>query len=128
MPIARAHFILYVADQVASTAFYQRVLELAATLDVPGMTELPLPGGAVLGLMPERGITRLLHVEPTGQSRAELYLLVDDPAAYFARALSAGARELSPLAARDWGHQAAYCADPDGYILAFASPCEQRYV
>lgn len=39
--------------------------------------------------------------------RAELYLLIEDPGSSHRRALENGARELSPLAARDWGHEAA---------------------
>jgi hypothetical protein len=34
--------------------------------------------------------------------------------------LTAGAKELSAMAARDWGHAAAYSLDPDGHVLAFA--------
>jgi hypothetical protein len=90
--------ILYVADQAASGRFYRAVLGLAPTLEVPGMTEFPLPGGAVLGLMPEAGIRRLLGPslpDPSvgrGIPRAELYLLVSDPEAWHHRALTAGAR------------------------------------
>ncbi len=122
----RAHFILYVADQVRATAFYRRALDAVPTLLVPGMTEFALPGGAVLGLMPEAGIRRLLGDalrDPAlarGVPRAELYLVVDDPAAAFARAVAAGARVLSELAPRDWGHDAAYVEDLDGHVLAFA--------
>ncbi len=54
--------------------------------------------------------------------RAELYLRVDDAAAYHARALAHGAVELSPLVDRDWGDRAAYSLDPDGHVLAFAEP------
>jgi catechol 2,3-dioxygenase-like lactoylglutathione lyase family enzyme len=43
---ATAHFILYVADQAASAAFYTRVLGASPTLDVPGMTEFALGAGA----------------------------------------------------------------------------------
>ncbi len=122
-----SHFILYVADQERSAAFYEAVLGLAPRLHVPGMTELELPGGAVLGLMPEGGIRRLLGdalpdpATARGVPRAELYLLIDDPCAFHARALAAGALELSPLLPRDWGHLAAYSLDPDGHVLAFAS-------
>jgi catechol 2,3-dioxygenase-like lactoylglutathione lyase family enzyme len=117
--------ILYVRDQAAAAAFYRAVLGVEPTLDVPGMTELPLAGGARLGLMPEAGIARLLDgaVDPaaaSGAARAELYLRVHDPAAFLARALAAGARLLSPLRARDWGETVAYCQDPDGHVLAFA--------
>jgi catechol 2,3-dioxygenase-like lactoylglutathione lyase family enzyme len=122
----RPHFILYVRDQARSRSFYERVLGAAPSLDVPGMTELPIGSGAVLGLMPADGIVRLLgkEIDPRqgGGARAELYLIVDDPASYHARALAAGARELSPLLERDWGHRAAYSLDPDDYVVAFASP------
>lgn len=125
MTIAGAHFILYVRDQRASADFYLRVLAAEPILDVPGMTQFAIMDGAVLGLMPESGITRLLGgaVDPAatpGATRDELYLLVDDPAAYHARALAAGAFELSPLAPRDWGDDAAYSRDLDGHVLVFA--------
>ena len=125
MAIARANFILYVRDQRASADFYRRALAAEPTLDVPGMTEFRLGDGVVLGLMPERGIARLLDgaVDPASAGpvpRAEVYLLVDDPAAHHARAIEAGGRELSPLTARDWGEEAAYSQGPDGHVLAFA--------
>jgi catechol 2,3-dioxygenase-like lactoylglutathione lyase family enzyme len=112
-------------DQAASTRFYRAVLLAEPTLDVPGMTELTLPGGAILGLMPEAGAARLLGAahDPShaaGIPRAELYVLVDDPAAYHARSIAAGAKELSPVAPRDWGHDAGYALDPDGHVVAFA--------
>ncbi len=120
-----AHFILYVRDQRRSAAFWARVLGRAPRLDVPGMSEFDLGPGCVLGLMPEEGIARLLPAlspSPLGARapRAEVYLVVEDPAAQHRRALAAGARELSPLLPRDWGHLAAYSSDPDGHVLAFA--------
>lgn len=117
---------LYVAEQERSKAFYAAVLALEPQLHVPGMTEFVLPTGAVLGLVPESAIKSLLGPslpDPAlarGIPRAELYLLVEQPAAYHARALSNGARELSAMAPRRWGHTAAYCLDPDGHVLAFA--------
>ena len=122
----RCNFILYVRDQEHSTAFYAKVLDLAPTLHVPGMTEFTLTDGAILGLMPERGIKALLGAalnDPaaaTGIPRCELYLTVDDPQAYHLRSLAAGGVELSPLLDRDWGDRAAYSRDPDGHVLAFA--------
>lgn len=119
--------ILYVADQVQSTRFYSTVLGVEPRLHVPGMTEFPLPGGGILGLMPEAGIRSLLGTvlpDPAtarGIPRCELYLLVGEPAAWHSRALAAGAVELSPLQDRSWGHSAAYALDRDGHVLAFAS-------
>lgn len=123
MAVARAHFILFVADQARSAAFYGQALAITPRLDVPGMTEFDLPGGAILGLMPEAGIHRLIGIEAGGdRPRAEVYLVVDDPAAHLARALAAGADALSPLQPRGWGDEAGYVRDPDGHLLAFARP------
>lgn len=122
----KSHFILYVSDQKRSARFYERVLGQKPRLDVPGMTEFELSADGVLGLMPAAGIKRLLGKrlpDPDGAKgvpRAELYLLIEDPGSSHRRALENGARELSPLAARDWGHEAAYSLDPDGHVLAFA--------
>lgn len=129
----KAHFILYVADRRRSTEFYASALLQAPTLDVPGMTEFSLGEETVLGLMPEDGIVRLLGegiAHPSSASgipRGEIYLVVEDAAAFHERALSAGASELSPLALRDWGHFAAYSLDPDGHVLAFASLAETDF-
>jgi len=125
------HFILYTSDQNASTRFYSQVLGLQPRLHVPGMTEFDLPGGAVLGLMPEAGIKRLLGdalPDPAaahGIPRAELYLVVDDASLLHERALAAGASELSPVERRDWGHAAGYLLDSDGHVLAFAQTADK---
>ena len=122
----KAHLIFYVSNQKLSSTFYTRVLDLQPQLDVSGMTEFRLGEGAILGLMPAAGIKRLLGdrlPDPNnaaGVPRAELYLLTDDPGAYHRRALDNGAKELSALSPRDWGHEAAYSLDPDGHVLAFA--------
>lgn len=123
--VQRVDVILFVADQARSARFYAQVLDRAPDLDVPGMTQLALGPGVALGLMPEQGIARILdgQVDPTAARaapRGELYLTVDDPAAVHARALAAGARELSPLAPRSWGDDAAYSLDPDGHLLVVA--------
>lgn len=121
-----SHFILYVADQARATAFYAAALAVAPRLNVPGMTEFALPGGAILGLMPEAAIERLLHPKlpslaaARGVPRAELYLVLPEAEGYHARALAAGATELSAPSLRSWGHRAAYSLDPDGHVLAFA--------
>lgn len=121
-----AHTILFVADQAKSTEFYSRVLDVTADLNVPGMTEFRLSDGAVLGLMPRSSAKRLfadtveIAIEDDFHKSAELYLLVDDAAAYLQRAFEAGAKKISPLNLRDWGHRAGYCLDPDGHIIAFA--------
>ncbi len=120
-------FILYVLDQERARAFYEAVLGVAPRLHAPGMTEFALPGGAVLGLMPEAGIRRLLPSLPDpalarGGPRAETYLIVASPRESLALAVAAGATELSPVRPRGWGDDVGYCLDPDGHVLAFAAP------
>ena len=126
----RIHFILYVRDQELSTRFYSHALAIEPSLNVPGMTEFTLPGNSILGLMPEAGVRKLLGAAlpdlgaARGTPRSEIYLVVEDPASYHRRALEAGARELSSLSARDWGHHAAYSLDPDSHVVAFARPSD----
>lgn len=121
------HLILYVRDQAAATAFWRAVLGEPPALDEPGMTEFALGTQTVLGLMPEARIRSLLGpslpdpAAARGIPRAEVYLVVPDAAACHARALAAGAAELSPLARRSWGDQVAYSLDPDGHVIAFAT-------
>lgn len=129
--LAASHFILYVEDQKRSTDFYCAVLLIEPRLLVPGMTEYALPGGGILGLMPESAIRELLGPalsDPCGAHgtpRSELYLVLAEAESYHSRSLAAGAKELSPMQLRSWGHLAGYSLDPDGHVLAFAAPWQQ---
>lgn len=106
--------------------FYRRVLNLEPTLNVPGMTEFKLGDQCILGLMPEKGIKRLLGDKirdpeiTNGISRAEIYLRVENPVEFLGRAKMANASVISDLQARDWGDEAGYILDPDGHVVAFA--------
>lgn len=119
-------FILYVSEQERSRLFYETILEKTPVLHVPGMTEFRITEGVLLGLMPENGIAKIVSpVMPdpasgNGTPRCELYLIVEDPEECLQRAEQAGAKLISPAAARDWGDTVGYCADPDGHIIAFA--------
>lgn len=121
------HCILYVEDQERSTAFYRAILDRDPDLHVQGMTEFRLRGRMVLGLMPTSGIRTLLGprlpdpAAASGIPRAEVYLYVDDPEAYYLRAVESGAEELGPPEFRSWGDLAGYVLDPDGHVLAFAA-------
>ncbi|MFZ3229991.1 MAG: VOC family protein [Pseudobdellovibrio sp.] len=120
------HFILYVSDQRISSTFYSRALDQQPTLDVPGMTEFKLGEGCILGLMPSKGIKKLLGEaiqdpeNAKGVPRAEVYLRVSNPELAFMRALEAGAKLLSPIEQRNWGARAGYLEDPDGHVIAFS--------
>ncbi len=120
------NFILYVKDQGQSTAFYQEVLDREPTLNVPGMTEFDLGDGFVLGLMPEKGIKKLLGEtiddpeKNNGSSRCELYFRADSPQKQIEKAHRAGAKILQPVIKRSWGDEVGYVKDADGHVIAFA--------
>ncbi|OAD90240.1 hypothetical protein A7A78_06755 [Aequorivita soesokkakensis] len=119
-------FILYVSEQVRSTKFYGKLLDLTPTLNVPGMTEFHLSKTVKLGLMPESGISNIIcpampHPKiANGIPRCELYLKVTNPADYLECGIQSGGKNISELQARDWGDIVGYIADPDGHIIAFA--------
>lgn len=128
--------ILYVADQAVSREFYRRVLQLEPILDVAGMTEFRLNDGAMIGLMPENGIAKIIcesnnitqntmNFMPhpslgSGIPRCELYLPVDNPSEWLERVVNAGGNAISDTEMRNWGDVVAYGCDPDGHVLAFA--------
>ena len=113
--------ILYVADLARSRLFYRTTLGVEPVLDVPGMTEFDL-GSVSLGLMPLDDMIALVPGITAGRGqRCEPYLRREDAEQYLRRASVAGARILSPLQTRPWGETVAYCLDPDGHVLAFAT-------
>ncbi len=118
--------ILYVNDQEASSIFYERILRRKPNLNVPGMTEFILSENCKLGLMPNKGIAKVLgdktpHPDTgNGIPRCELYLYVDNIQYEFDNAIKCGAKLISPITEMNWGDNACYFSDPDGHILAFA--------
>ena len=118
--------ILYVDNQEASCVFYQKIFRKKPDLNVPGMTEFRLSENSKIGLMPNKGIAKILadktpHPDNgNGIPRCELYLTVEDIHAAFENAQNSGATLISPIEDRDWGATVCYFADRDGHILAFA--------
>jgi len=118
--------ILYVSDQQASTAFYTALFRQAPVLNVPGMTEFNLSDRCKLGLMPNKGIAKILKDktphpdEGNGIPRCELYFHVENIQFEHENALKCGATPISPIEDRDWGDKVCYFADMDGHIIAFA--------
>lgn len=119
--------ILYVSDQVKSRDFYRAILGKEPFLDVPGMTEFEMNKCTLLGLMPEEGIAKILGNKTpdpksgNGIPRCEIYFSVKDVDTSFQKFIENGGVSISPPEIRNWGHNVAYGADPDGNIIAFAS-------
>lgn len=126
MHINHYEIILYVSDQKRSRDFYSSLLKKEPSLDVPGMTEFILSDNLKLGLMPEKGIAKILSDKTphpssgNGIPRCELYLKVSNPEDSYRFAVSLGAKETSEVSFRDWGDTVGYVSDFDGHIIAFA--------
>jgi len=119
--------ILAVEDLARSVAFYREAFGWPTRVEVPVLVEFELPDGRGLAVYVREGFGRntnkLPQTIPDGEiGGAELYFHCDDLEALIGRLEAAGAQPLSPLAARDWGDEAAYFADPDGHVLAVARP------
>ena len=120
-------FILYVSNQEKSTAFYQTILGIKPSLNVPGMTEFQLNTYCKLGLMPNEGIAKIITPNlphPTtgnGIPRCELYLSETDLENKLSICKKAGAKLISSIETRNWGDTVFYISDFDGHVIAFAS-------
>ena len=119
--------ILAVEELAGAVRFYTTAFGWPQVVDVPVYAEFALPGGMRLGLYQRQGFGRNTGQLPgrlqAGElSSTELYFQVDDIAEAIGRLQAAGARPLSALAARDWGDEAAYFADPEGNVLVVARP------
>ena len=118
--------ILYVNNQEESNKFYQKIFRSLPDLNVPGMTEFFISDSCKLGLMPNKGIAKILSNKVphpdlgNGIPRCELYLYVDNIHFEFDNAIKSGAKLISPIVDRDWGDKVCYFSDPDGHIIAFA--------
>lgn len=119
--------IFYVSDQHRSAEFYSAIFRTAPDLHVPGMTEFVLSEHCKLGLMPNKGIAKILgdHLPHpdlgNGIPRCELYLvLVENVELEYENAVKSGARLISGIQDRDWGDRVCYFADMDGHVIAFA--------
>lgn len=127
---SHALFILYVSDQEQSKKFYSNLLKTEPTLHVPGMTEFTLSDSCKLGLMPNKGIAKILgdhtpHPDlGNGIPRCEIYLTVENVQSFFDHAVSLQVKIIAKPADMDWGHRVFYMADEDGHIVAFAQPAQ----
>lgn len=126
MRITDFEIILYVSDQKKSRDFYSKIFQMTPSLDVEGMTEFALSDNLKLGLMPERGIAKIIGdkmpdpAKGNGIPRCELYFVCDNIEEMFNSALKIGAKEISGIQLRSWGDKVGYVVDPDGNIIAFA--------
>jgi predicted enzyme related to lactoylglutathione lyase len=119
--------ILAVSDLARAATFFERAFGWLRAVDVPVYVEFEIDGGMRLGVYQREAFARNTGEVPVqapaaGITATELYFHVEDIEAAIERLRAAGARELSPLAPRDWGDEAAYFGDPDGNVIVIARP------
>lgn len=127
MTTKHALTILAVEDLPRSVAFYSVAFGWPQIVSVPVYAEFALPDGMRFGLYQREGFGRNTGQVPVRMARGELaptelYFYPESIEEAMPRLVAAGARKLSDLAARDWGDEAAYFADPDGNVLVLARP------
>ena len=74
-----------------------------------------------LMLSPESAEQQSFSANSIGRTPVNLYVLVEDADAVFKRAVSAGARVVTPIADMFWGDRAAVIADLDGNLWTIAT-------
>jgi len=98
----------------AARAFYESVLGIPADDTVPSRIYFHC-GDVILAVLdrrPEHGVP--FHLTPDN-----LYFATGELDAVHARAVGAGARDVSAVVERPWGERSFYCLDPDGNRLCF---------
>jgi len=121
--------IVYVPDVNASVAFFEAAFGLSRRFVVEtadygeldtGTTTLSFASHA-LGDTNFPGGHVAAHDSPKPLG-FELALVTEDVAAAHARALAAGASELSPPTHRPWGQTVSYVRCPDGILVELCTP------
>lgn len=125
--ILKSRYILYVENQAKSTGLYSQLLGFEPALNVPGMTEFKLSDTAILGLMPKKGIAKLLDNKYSVlESKedlisTEIYFEVESLDPYYQKVKNLGMKIISEIKVQDWGHKTFYTKDEDGNVIAFAT-------
>lgn len=121
--------IVYVPDVAASLSFFEQAFGLTrkflhesgtyGELDT-GETTLSFAAHALGDLNFAGGH---VHADRSAQPLGfELALVTDDVGAAHARALQAGAKEMSPPQHKPWGQTVSYVRCPDGILVELCSP------
>jgi len=116
--------ILYVADPLASAAFYARLFGHDPVERSPTFCMLPLGGGAMLGLWVRDGVRPLPDGSPGGSELA--YTVDDGPSVDRLHAdwSGQGITILEPPTDHDFG-RSFVVADPDGHRLRVFAPAAE---
>jgi lactoylglutathione lyase len=121
--------ILYVADVAASLDLYERAFgQRRRFLHESGQYAELETGGTTLAFASTDlagsnlpGVVRAPDVG-TPPPTFEVCFVTEDVPGAFERAVSEGAKAVTPPQTKPWGQDVAYVRDPDGHLVEIASP------
>jgi lactoylglutathione lyase len=122
------YVIVYTPDVIAAVEFYERAFGLTRRFVAESNDYAELDTGATALAFAHDSMAALnkLTVRPNrpGEVAAgvELALVTDDVAAAYAKALAAGATEVSAPERKPWGQTVSYVRDRDGVLVELCSP------
>jgi lactoylglutathione lyase len=115
--------IVYVADVVASIAFYEQAFGFSRRMITPendygelhtGETVLAFASEA---LVASNGVVARPNRKTDMAAGVELAFITDDVAAAVSRAIAAGAAVVTQPQTKPWGQTVAWVRDPDGVLV-----------
>ena len=118
--------IVSVRNGAAAVAFYIKAFGAEEIMRVTGedgsvVAELSIDGASFF-LADESPSNGNYSPETIGGNSVRMELSVDDPDSVFANALSAGAKEIYPVADQDYGYRLGRLADPFGHHWEISKP------
>lgn len=123
---------LRIKGAAAAIEFYKKAFGAKENMrfeNVLGLAQAEIQiGNAVIMVAEEAPDYGFVGPEALGGSPVSLELFVDDSDAVFARAIAAGASEISPVKHEFYGHRSGRVADPFGYVWTIATVREEMSV
>lgn len=115
---------LVINDGARAIEFYKKAFGAKEIMRMPGpdggISHAEIKIGDSIIMM---GSAPKAH-QPQGESPVNIFLYLDDVDTTFKNALSAGAKELQPLANQPWGDRYGRVTDPFGHVWALATHVE----
>ena len=121
------YVILYVPDLEKTVTFYEDAFGLSRRfLHESGYAELETGGTALAfateSLARSNGVSFRPNTPGDDAAGAEIGFVLDDPAAAFARAVTAGAVPVKAPTVKPWGQTVAYVRDLNGFLVELCTP------
>lgn len=123
-----SHMVFYVKNVKETLSFYEKVFDLKPRLVVEGETYAELDSGAVTLAFAQEGLANWLfpngfkaHDPEDVPFACEIAFVTDDVQDLYDKALSFGAKSMSPPKEMPWGQLVSIVRDPEGVLIEISS-------